>query len=52
MPKSSDVICILPTMIDTPANRANMPDADKSTWLPTDKIGDLLKAWANGENRP
>jgi dihydropteridine reductase len=34
IPKSSDVICILPTTIDTPANRQSMPDADKSSWLP------------------
>jgi len=39
-------------MIDTPANRASMPDADKSSWLPTEKVADLLKLWANGENRP
>ncbi|CDW74303.1 UNKNOWN [Stylonychia lemnae] len=52
VPKTSDVICILPTMIDTKANRESMPDADKSTWLPPDKVADLLRAWANGENRP
>ena len=39
-------------MIDTPANRTAMPDADISTWLPPEKIADLLRAWANGENRP
>ena len=52
IPKSSDVITILPTMIDTPANRKSMPDADTSTWIPPEKIGDLLRAWADGENRP
>lgn len=52
IPKTSDVLCILPTMIDSPANRASMPDTDTSTWLPPEKVGELLKAWANGENRP
>ena len=52
IPKTSDVICVLPTMIDTAANRESMPDVDKSTWLPTDKVGALIRAWADGENRP
>ena len=29
-----------------------MPDADKSTWIPPEKIADLMRAWAEGENRP
>jgi hypothetical protein len=29
-----------------------MPDADKSTWLPPNKIAELIRAWADGENRP
>ena len=29
-----------------------MPDADTSTWLPPEKIGDLIRAWSDGENRP
>ena len=39
-------------MIDTPANREGMPDADKSEWLPADKVADLLRGWSAGENRP
>ncbi len=39
-------------MIDTPANREAMPDENKSTWLPPDKVAELLGAWAEGENRP
>ena len=39
-------------MIDTPANRDAMPDADKSNWLPPEKIGELLRQWADNENRP
>ena len=40
------------TMIDTPANRNAMPDEDHSKWLPPEKIGDLLRSWSDGENRP
>jgi len=29
-----------------------MPNEDKSTWLPPEKIGELLRAWSEGENRP
>jgi hypothetical protein len=39
-------------MIDTPSNRAAMPDEDKSTWLPPEQVGELLRGWADGENRP
>ena len=39
-------------MIDTPANRDSMPNEDKSSWLPPEKIGELVRGWADGENRP
>jgi NAD(P)-dependent dehydrogenase (short-subunit alcohol dehydrogenase family) len=34
-PKGVSVNSIAPTIMDTPANRAAMPDADRSTWVPT-----------------
>ena len=33
---------ILPTTIDTPANRKNMPDADRSTWVSSSAIADMI----------
>jgi len=33
---------VLPSMIDTPANRAAMPDADTSAWVPPDHVAGLL----------
>jgi len=36
-----NVNCILPSLIDTPRNRADMPNADYSKWVPT---GDIAKA--------
>ena len=52
LPESSTVVTILPQVIDTPMNRNDMPDADHSTWAPTDKIASMVQQWANGENRP
>ena len=52
IPKSADVVTILPTTIDTPANRESMPNDDHSIWLPPDNIANLVRAWAEGENRP
>ncbi len=36
------VNCILPGTIDTPQNRADMPDADFSTWVPPEAIADVI----------
>ncbi len=37
-----NVNAILPGMIDTPRNRSDMPDADFSTWVPTQKIAEVI----------
>ena len=41
------VNAVLPTTIDTPANRAAMPDADFSAWTPPARIADVL-VWLAG----
>lgn len=33
---------VLPSTIDTPANRAAMPDADRSRWVTTESLGDVI----------
>ena len=38
------VNAVLPEIIDTPQNRADMPDADTSTWLAPREIGQVI-AW-------
>jgi NAD(P)-dependent dehydrogenase (short-subunit alcohol dehydrogenase family) len=37
-----NVNCILPGTIDTPQNRAAMPDMDHSTWVPLDALADVI----------
>lgn len=36
------VNAIVPTTIDTPANREAMADADRSTWLPPEEIAEVI----------
>lgn len=37
------VNCILPSVIDTPANRAAQGDADHSRWVKPDEIGNVIR---------
>ena len=34
--------CVMPTIIDTPQNRAAMPDADASQWTPPEAIAEVM----------
>jgi NAD(P)-dependent dehydrogenase (short-subunit alcohol dehydrogenase family) len=43
---------ILPTVIDTPANRAAMPDADHSRWVPPARIAQMIRFLAGGGSAP
>jgi NAD(P)-dependent dehydrogenase (short-subunit alcohol dehydrogenase family) len=43
------VNAIVPSTIDTPANRAAMPEADRSTWLAPQEIADVI-AFLAGES--
>ena len=40
--KGITVNCILPDIIDTPANREAMPDADFDTWAKPDEIAEVI----------
>ena len=42
------VNAVLPSTMDTPANRAAMPDADRSRWVPVDAVADAV-AFLAGE---
>ena len=36
------VNCVLPSTMDTPANRAAMPDSDRQGWVPVDSVADVI----------
>jgi len=40
--KGINVNCVLPSIIDTPANRRDMPEADHSRWVSPDAIADVI----------
>jgi NAD(P)-dependent dehydrogenase (short-subunit alcohol dehydrogenase family) len=42
------VNAVVPTTIDTPANRAAMPGADFSLWTPPSRIAEVIH-WLAGE---
>jgi NAD(P)-dependent dehydrogenase (short-subunit alcohol dehydrogenase family) len=43
---------ILPSVIDTPANRAAMPDADHSTWVPPAEIARVVSFLVSPDSAP
>ena len=46
-----NVNCILPGTIDTPQNRAAMPDADFSRWVPPPALADVVVFLASAASR-
>jgi NAD(P)-dependent dehydrogenase (short-subunit alcohol dehydrogenase family) len=52
--KAKRVRCntILPSVIDTPANRAAQPDADHSRWVPPAQIAAVIRFLAGEESAP
>lgn len=48
---SVTVNAILPSIIDTPTNRADMPDADFSTWVKPQAIADVIQFLASDAAR-
>ena len=52
LPGNAIISTILPEVIDTPSNRAAMPNADFAAWCDPLAIAGLLKMWADGNNKP
>lgn len=46
-----NVNCVLPSIIDTPANRKDMPDADFSRWVSPEAIADVVLFLVSEESR-
>ena len=40
--KGINVNCVLPSIIDTPANRRDMPKADHTKWVAPDALADVI----------
>lgn len=49
--KGINVNCILPSIIDTPANRKDMPDADFLRWVSPEAIADVILFLVSRESR-
>jgi NAD(P)-dependent dehydrogenase (short-subunit alcohol dehydrogenase family) len=43
---------VLPSVIDTPANRAQQPDADYSRWVPPDEIARVIRFLVSEDSAP
>ena len=41
-PQGITVNCVLPSTMDTPANRAAMPDSDRQGWVPVESVADAI----------
>jgi NAD(P)-dependent dehydrogenase (short-subunit alcohol dehydrogenase family) len=46
------VNAILPSVIDTPANRKAMPDADHSAWVPPAEIARVIRFLLSADSAP
>lgn len=49
--KNINVNCVLPTIIDTPENRASMPKADPSRWVAPADLANVIAFLASDEAR-
>ncbi len=45
------VNAVLPSTMDTPGNRAAMPDADPASWVPVESVADAIAFLARDESR-
>lgn len=52
IPTNSQIVTILPTVLDTPEMRKLKPGTDYNQWENVEEIARLIHMWANGENRP
>jgi NAD(P)-dependent dehydrogenase (short-subunit alcohol dehydrogenase family) len=43
---------VLPSVIDTPANRAGQPNADHSRWVSPEEIAQVIRFLCSDESRP
>ncbi len=46
------VNAVMPSVIDTPANRESMPDADPEEWVPPEQIGRVIRFLCSEDSAP
>jgi NAD(P)-dependent dehydrogenase (short-subunit alcohol dehydrogenase family) len=44
--------CVIPSTIDTPANRRDMPDSDHSKWVPPAEIARVIRFLVSDDSKP
>ncbi|RYF45612.1 MAG: SDR family oxidoreductase, partial [Comamonadaceae bacterium] len=49
--RNINVNCVLPTILDTPENRAAMPDNDPSRWVSPEDLAHVILFLASGHAR-
>ena len=49
--RNVNVNCVLPTIIDTPDNRAAMPEADPARWVAPGDLANVIVFLASDEAR-
>ena len=49
-PNGVTVNAVLPSTMDTPANRAAMPDSDRKDWVPVEAVADAIAVLAREES--
>jgi NAD(P)-dependent dehydrogenase (short-subunit alcohol dehydrogenase family) len=49
--RNINVNCVMPSIIDTPQNRAAMPDADASRWVTPEALAEVLVFLASDRAR-
>ena len=45
-------VCVAPTVLDTEANRRDMPGSDHKNWVEPDELAKMLLKWTEGNDRP
>lgn len=52
--RQSGIRCntVVPSIIDTPGNRAAQPSADHSRWVAPAEIAGVIRFWASDESAP
>ena len=51
-PANVNVNCVMPRILDTPANRKAMPKADHSSWVKTDQVARVIRWLCSEEAAP